>query len=185
MRSAPIEACPLGPQYPVIAPDSHLSGNTPLGLPARVARYTTGAMATGYPKLSPRQWATIRPLFKPKPPGPGAPRCDPVGVFRGVLDCLWARRPIRDGFGRIASSATLSTQLWAWSGTGELKAVWRAYLRLLSKRQRNEWQKLFAWYRKTHNDRKLAPRYAGRVHSRWFDVMEEVLAREVRRDRRS
>ena len=107
----------------------------------------------------------------------GRPQTEAGKVFRTLIAVLRFKHAVRNppSSARYCSSATLSRTVWEWAETGKLTPLWQDYLRGLSPKQLSQWRRLFVYYRRSWSDRRLAARWAPRVHSRWFRRMNEVL----------
>ena len=116
-----------------------------------------------------RRQRTIRPRR-------GRPQIDEAKAFRTLLAVLRYKRAIRKQgpSQKYYSSATISRTAWEWAEDGKLRCLWQEYLEGLPADEVRMWAKLFTYYRDSWKNRKLARRWAGRVHSKWFWVMDKV-----------
>ena len=89
---------------------------------------------------------------------------------------LWEDRPSREMPDRGYAPPPVTTRmLWRWAEDGRLELAWDIYLDGLTKRNIAMWRTLFKKYQESWRVRTDAPRYAGRVHSLWFQKMHRVL----------
>ena len=98
-------------------------------------------------------------------------------AFRTLLSVLCHKRSTRSQSSsrRYYSSATISRTAWQWAEDGTLQRLWRAYLDGLPSDDVRRWLKIFEYYRESWKNRSLANRWAGRVHTKWFKLMDQVL----------
>jgi hypothetical protein len=136
------------------------------------------ATRSKYRKLTNDQWAELEPILTVERIGAGRPPANPRQVFNTLLFMLWEERTYREVPKRGYAPAPVTTRmLWKWAEDGRLELAWDTYLDGLPKRQIASWRALFKKYQESWKSRTDAQRYAGRVHSLWFQKMHRVLTR--------
>ena len=107
----------------------------------------------------------------------GRHRTSEAKVFRSLLHVLQSKKSTRsrEATETYCSSATISRTAWEWAENGTLRRLWQEYLDGLTSNEVRQWLRVFEYYRESWRQRGLANRWAGRVHTKWFKLMDQVL----------
>ena len=133
-------------------------------------------------KVNDKQWAFVQAQLEgvSRNKRRRRPSADPRLVFDTILAMLWREigfHDVRDKIGgkgenKICGNTVWRT-LWAWSEDGCLEKAWTAYLKAAGPGIRRKWRDKLDRYANSWSDRKLAGRFASRVHTRWFHQIYE------------
>lgn len=91
-------------------------------------------------ELTDAQWAALAPLLPP-PARTGRPRADDRRTLNGILQvlttgCRWQDLPAQYG-----SPVTCWRRLHTWQADGTWDRIWHAFLKMLDKQKRLDWQR--------------------------------------------
>jgi transposase len=134
-------------------------------------------------RLTDKQWAAIRPhlpRLRAKPKG-GRPRADDRRCLEGIFWILWSGSPWSALPPEYGSASTVHRRLCEWAENDVLLDLWRAFLKLLSDRQRIQWNECFVdgTFASAKKGANASVKPSGaREQSLWYWSMARVLRSE-------